>query len=49
MWVDNDLTVLASAGPAASGMLDGYPQGDGSQHVNFVDIKGDVHELYLNG
>ena len=46
MWVDNDLTVLASAGPATSGMLDGYPQGDGSQHVNFIDENGHVHELY---
>ena len=26
--------------------LDGYSQGDGSQHVNFIDDNGHVHELY---
>ena len=46
MWADNDLTVLAGAAPATSGMLDGYSQGDGSQHVNFIDENGQVHELY---
>src|ERR1039457_3319781 len=46
MWADNDLTVLAGAAPATSGKLDGYSQGDGSQHVNFIDENGQVHELY---
>ncbi len=47
-WVDNDLTAIAGA-PQAEGSLQAYSQEDGSQHVNFIDIKGDVHELYLNG
>jgi hypothetical protein len=55
MWVDNDLTAfaggtLAAVGGAAENLLmaalDGYSQGDGSQHVNFVDGQGRVHELY---
>ena len=28
--------------------LDGYSQGDSSQHVNFIDGNGHVHELYRN-
>lgn len=44
-WVDNDLTALAG-GALASGALDGYSQGDRSQHVNFSDVNGHVHELY---
>jgi len=55
MWVDNDLTAFAGGKLAAVGgadenlpmaALDGYSQGDGSQHVNFVDGQGHVHELY---
>ena len=44
-WVDNDLTKLAGRRPPEFS-LDGYPQGDGSQHVNFIDVDGFVHELY---
>ena len=50
-WVDNDLTKLAGGTPAFNVIegrspLDGYSQGDGSQHVNFIDAAGHVHELY---
>ncbi len=50
-WVDNDLTALAKGAPAGegtddSGTLVGYSQGDNSQHVNFIDAGGHVHELY---
>ncbi|MGO9788130.1 MAG: hypothetical protein ACLP8S_01015 [Solirubrobacteraceae bacterium] len=47
-WVDNDLTAFAGGTPADvnTNDLDGYSQGDGSQHVNFVDEDGHVHELY---
>ena len=53
-WVDNDLTALAHGTPASLGVavgpvtspLDGYVQGDGSQHVNFIAQNGHVHELY---
>jgi len=49
--VDKDLTKLAGGAPATllSGLsrLDGYSQGDGSQHVNFIDTGGHVHELYI--
>ncbi len=45
-WVDNDLTALAGGTPANRSALDGYSQGDGSQHVNFIDASGHVHELY---
>ena len=50
-WVDNDLTKLAGGTPTnpvgglAAG-IDGYSRGDGSQHVNFIDAAGHVHELY---
>jgi hypothetical protein len=47
MWVDNDLTKFSGGTPASTDSnLDGYPQDDGSQHVNFVDDSGHVHELY---
>ena len=46
-WIDNDLTALAGATKAVVDVsLDGYSQGDGSQHVNFIDAIGNVHELY---
>ena len=46
-WTDNDLTVLAGAPEASYGsVLDAYSQSDGSQHVNFIDGNGHVHELY---
>ena len=48
-WVDNDLTALANGTPAAVGSaLDGYWGSDSSQHVNFVDVNGHVHELYIH-
>ena len=47
-WVDNDLTRFA-AGPAATGRaLDGYWGKDDSQHVNYLDKAGHVHELYIH-
>jgi hypothetical protein len=47
IWVDNDLTKFSGGTPASTDSnLDGYPQDDGSQHVNFVDDSGHVHELY---
>jgi hypothetical protein len=47
-WKDNDLSSPTHATPAAPGSaLDGYWGGDGSQHVNFIDQKGHVHELYF--
>lgn len=54
-WIDNDLTAAANGVPAAligvSGIpqtsgLDGYVLSDNSQHVNFIDANGHVHELY---
>ena len=48
-WVDNDLTAMARGTPAAPGSaLDGYWGSDNSQHVNFIDINGHVHELYIH-
>ncbi len=48
-WVDNDLTVFSSGTPAASGSaLDGYWGTDNSQHVNFIDRNGHIHELYIH-
>ena len=34
--------------PYSAVALDGYSQNDGSQHVNFLDANGNVHELYRN-
>ena len=48
MWVDNDLTAFSGGSPAFGGPLNGYSQDDGSQHVNFTDENGHVHELYRN-
>ena len=46
-WVDNDLTNIANAIPAIGGTaLDGYRGTDGSQHIDFIDAGGHVHELY---
>ncbi len=49
-WVDNDLTSFAGlkSFAAVGSALDGYAQDDGSQHVNFIDANGHVHELYWN-
>ena len=54
MWADNDLTKFAGGGPASVGgvecssrpSLDADSQGDGSQHVNFIDDNGHAHKLY---
>jgi hypothetical protein len=43
-WVDSDLTALAG-GPQALESLDGYSQADGSLHINYIDVSGNVHEL----
>ena len=46
-WVDNNLTGFSGATPAAlESPLVGYSQSDNSQHVNFIDDNGHVHELY---
>jgi len=44
-WLDNDLTAFAGGVPA-TGQLDAYSQSDNSQHVNYIDVSGNVHELY---
>ena len=47
-WVDNDLTALAGAVPAAEASpLAGYWGSDSSVHVNFIGTDGHVHELYI--
>jgi hypothetical protein len=47
-WVDNDLTALARAVPAAeASALAGYWGSDSSVHVNFIGTDGHVHELYI--
>src|SRR5271165_851720 len=47
-WVDHDLTKLAGAvAPAPGTALDAYWGSDSSQHVNFIGVDGDVHELYI--
>ena len=45
-WVDHDLTALAAGAEAQLTPLNGYSQNDNSQHVNFIDANGHVHELY---
>jgi hypothetical protein len=49
-WANNDLTQLSGNGvaPAMGSRLDGYWGTDSSQHVNFIGIDGDVHELYIH-
>src|ERR1700722_12437325 len=45
-WQDTDLTAASrSAAVAAAGVLHGYRTPDDSQHINYIDIVGDVHEL----
>ncbi len=47
-WVDNDLTGFTEGAPAIAGSaLDGYWGSDNSQHVNYVDADGHIHELYI--
>ena len=45
-WRDNDLTKLAGSSSIAVGPLAGYSGTDISQHVNYIDNIGHVHELY---
>jgi hypothetical protein len=46
---ESGLSTFAQGTTAGRGSaLDGYSQSDNSQHVNFVDDKGHVHELYRN-
>ena len=48
-WSSFDLTAETNAPTAVvGGGLDSYPGPDGSQHVNFLDADGHVHELYFN-
>ena len=47
-WVDNDLTQATSGTLAvAAKALGGYWGTDSSQHVNYIDGAGPVHELYI--
>jgi hypothetical protein len=48
-FVDNDLTKLANAVDPIVGDagLHGYWGSDSSQHVNFIGVDGDLHELYI--
>jgi hypothetical protein len=49
-WTDFDLMHEANSPAQASGALNGYWQAsDDSEHVNFIDAYGDVHELTSNG
>ena len=47
-WVDNDLTAFARGNPGRRrpSRSMGTRKSDGSQHVNFIDANGHVHELY---
>jgi hypothetical protein len=49
-WVDNDLTTLANAVAPVVGdrELHGYWGNDSSQHVNFIGVDDDLHELYIS-
>jgi predicted NUDIX family NTP pyrophosphohydrolase len=48
-WVDNDLIGFTEGAPAITGSaLDGYWGSDSSQHVNYIDADGHVHELYIH-
>jgi hypothetical protein len=48
-YVDNDLTKMANAVDPIVGdrELHGYWGSDSSQHVNFIGVDGDLHELYI--
>jgi len=52
-WQENDLTLRADAAaylPAPASPLDGYTtEYNSQQHVNYLDLAGDVHELYYDG
>jgi hypothetical protein len=49
-WVDNNLASPGRAGLGAPGSpLNGYwMSSDNSQHVNYIDSSGHVHELYIH-
>jgi hypothetical protein len=47
--VNNDLTARTGGVPVAPGSaLDGYWGSDSSQHINYIDANGHVHELYIH-
>jgi len=47
-WIDNDLTQITNGPPAfVNSGLAGYGGSDNSQHVNYIDAGGHVHELYI--
>jgi hypothetical protein len=48
-WIDNDLTQIAHSptAAAASGGIAGDLGGNNQQHVNFLDGRNHVHELYF--
>ena len=48
VWVDDDLTRSGTVAGNGSG-IDRYWGGDGSQHVNFIDQIGHIHELFIGG
>jgi Pro-kumamolisin, activation domain len=50
-WVDNDVTTLAGAAfsPNPTTALDGFRLSDDSEHVNYIDTVGHVHELAHTG
>ena len=49
LWVNNDLSAFAGGTlPEGISGLDGYSQGDNSQHVIFIEGSGHIHELYRN-
>ena len=45
------LPVVSGLGSVAAGLCGCGPSivGPKFQHVNFIDINGDIHELYLSG
>jgi hypothetical protein len=47
-WINNDLNQLSKGLlPLSDTPLDGYVDGDGGQHVNFIGTDNHVHELYI--
>ncbi len=39
--------VMTAIKPESGSALDGYWGNDNSQHVNFIGVDGDLHELYI--
>jgi hypothetical protein len=49
-WIEGDFNAILGGPPALSGSaLDGYWGSDGSQHINYVDARGHVQEVYIAG